>query len=539
MSDSSFQQEINKICTNFKRLPYLFIGSGFSRRYLGIESWQELLTRYAKMVRNNDEYAFQYFENQANLKNLEQTYPLIASLIQQEFQTLWLSNPDFRKNHPVNAPENNTSFFKQDIANYLQMKFDVKKGSLLNEPEIIKLRNINNRNIAGIITTNYDSLLEFLFPQFTSFIGQNDLLLKPIFGINEIYKIHGCISVPSSIVITQEDYSEFDNKRNYLIAKLLTIFLENPIIFLGYSISDLNIQKILKSVAQCIPKEKRDDFRKRLIFVEWIRPESGIEENITTITPSFSMSDMLPMTQILLHSFLPLYEGLAKVRGKYAPKILQQLKRDIYQLVLTQQPTESVFVRGLDDGKIPSNVEFVIGVGVLSQFGEKGFHGMQMDEIYEDIVMDTFKDKYPCDQLFYEKIISLISDTISSRPNLPFYKYLRKLNSEKIPDNIKSKINQSFSDMFSSTENNNRGKLYGVHSIKEIISDKEDILKNIYKIKKLEEEEIRLDELENLLKQLLTNYQINEWKKFNVASHIRSLIRLYDWMKFKKEKGDR
>ena len=61
--------------------------------------------------------------------------------------------------------------------------------------------------------------------------------------IGEIYKIHGCIHQPETMILTDDDYNDFSKRNTYLAAKLITIFLEHPIIFLGYSISDPNIQK--------------------------------------------------------------------------------------------------------------------------------------------------------------------------------------------------------------------------------------------------------------------------------------------------------
>ena len=65
-------------------------------------------------------------------------------------------------------------------------------------------------------------------------------------GIAEIYKIHGSVQNPESIVINKADYQKFYDKGKYLAAKLMTIFMEYPIIFIGYSISDSDIQAILK-----------------------------------------------------------------------------------------------------------------------------------------------------------------------------------------------------------------------------------------------------------------------------------------------------
>lgn len=99
---------------------------------------------------------------------------------------------------------------------------------------IYLLTNVEDRSITGIITTNYDGLIEeriFSKYKYQKFIGQEELIFSSITGIGEIYKIHGCYSNPNSIIINEEDYKSFDEKYDYLAAKLLTIFMEHPIFF--------------------------------------------------------------------------------------------------------------------------------------------------------------------------------------------------------------------------------------------------------------------------------------------------------------------
>ena len=111
-------------------------------------------------------------------------------------------------------------------------------------------------NIDGIITTNYDDLIEAIFPKFTKYVGQNELIFSSVLNIGEINKIQGCIYQPDSMVLTDEDYKGFNQKNAYLAAKLITIFIEHPIIFMGYSINDSNIIELLKSIVCCLDQDK-------------------------------------------------------------------------------------------------------------------------------------------------------------------------------------------------------------------------------------------------------------------------------------------
>ncbi|HFM5027939.1 TPA: SIR2 family protein, partial [Escherichia coli] len=113
-------------------------------------------------------------------------------------------------------------------------------------------------NIDGIITTNWDVFLETLFPKFTTFIGQDGLITGRSHGIAEIYKIHGCCTEPNSLILTSSDYDKYRKKNPYLSSKLLTMFIERPVIFLGYSLTDEHIAEILEDIVSCFPDASLD-----------------------------------------------------------------------------------------------------------------------------------------------------------------------------------------------------------------------------------------------------------------------------------------
>jgi len=105
----------------------------------------------------------------------------------------------------------------------------------------------------AIITTNYDSLIESIFsePNYVTIIGQQ-ILKNNVFSTGEIFKIHGSVTDPRTLVLTHNDYEMFRQKQKYLSAKLLTYFAEHPLLFIGYSANDPNIQAILSDIDELI-----------------------------------------------------------------------------------------------------------------------------------------------------------------------------------------------------------------------------------------------------------------------------------------------
>jgi hypothetical protein len=66
------------------------------------------------------------------------------------------------------------------------------------------------------------------FPEYQPVIGQSIIRDAPVlFG--EIFKIHGCVSDYSSLVVTQQDYAEFMRKRkNISVRNFSRISVSTP-----------------------------------------------------------------------------------------------------------------------------------------------------------------------------------------------------------------------------------------------------------------------------------------------------------------------
>lgn len=509
-------------------LPFLFVGSGLSRRYLGLENWEGLLSEFADRISDN-EFAYNIYKQRAEVQKYNSgLLPKIAELIENDFNQVWFEEKKFSENrerHRENITKG-VSPLKIEIGDYMISK----SANIVEEykAEIDLFRQIGNKSVAGFITTNYDLLLESLFGNFKKYIGQEELIFSQIQGISEIYKIHGCASKPESIVINEKDYNEFADKYAYLAAKLLTIFLEHPIIFIGYSISDKNIENILKAIVQCLSQEHLERLKERLLFVEWCQVG---EEDISIYSKSFEGEKSIDMTRIKLNDFSILYEALIENKAKYNVSILRQIKEDIYNLVIENKPTGTLRVIGLEDDDALEQVEIVIGVGVLSEFGQKGYLGVSADELYEDVILDN-------GNFDSERIIHYTLPILLPRNSgfLPIYKYLAGYEKD-VPDLVKSSVKTEYDQLLSKTIKKNRVKHVDRNSDIKTIIQKYSLKKCLQIIPHMKPENLELEQLHCLLRRAFEEIPDVLGKNDQaLRSDMKRVIRIYDFLKFKYKK---
>lgn len=303
------RDKIIQLLANAPALPVLFIGSGLTRRYLNLPNWEGLLRSFC--VKSPYEYYYNKAERECR-DCPDMIYPKTADYIESDYNDAYFTEDTYAESRKKHADDITAKMspFKFSMADYFKERSESVQETYAEE--IALFRKIGNKNISCIITTNYDLFLENNFGKdhFQTYIGQNELLFSTIYEVAEIYKIHGCCSKPDSIVINSHDYELFVRKSAYLSSKILTLFLERPIIFLGYSVSDPNIRRILRSISDCLENWQLEQLKKRLIFIEWV--ENLTDEGVSERQFDFDNGKTITMENIKLSDFSTLYTAMVR-----------------------------------------------------------------------------------------------------------------------------------------------------------------------------------------------------------------------------------
>ncbi|BBL07653.1 SIR2 family protein [Alistipes dispar] len=510
-----FANHINVIGTN----PYLFIESGLSRRYLNMPTWLNLLKDFSEKLLLQKGFGYYDSKSEGNL-------PELASLMASEFHETWWTNPAFsdsRKEYENKRIGSQEIPFKIELSKFVSNHKDFQED-YSEEIELLKKVVID-----GIITTNWDTFLEATFSDYKTYIGQEQLLFSENISIGEIYKIHGCVTSPESLIVSSNDYANFKKRNAYLAAKLLTIFVEHPVIFLGYSISDPNILELLFSLKDCLAAHNIEKLKDRLIFVEW-RAEQN-EPIMIDGTLSLSDGKILPIKHIKINSFIPLFDVLANLKQRLPIKILRRFKDAVYEFVKTNEPTNKIYIGDLTNiDENGNDIEFVVGVGVANSIAKQGLLEICVDDVVEDVLFDN--KHIPAKEFITDAIPKLLKKRI----RIPLYKYYRaehlltndgkliKKGSAVINNYFKDKSQKSFypsAKAYAKKENLIRTKY---KTLAELIANN-DKKHCFYFIPLLEQEKINIDELQLFLMQCFRNGYIKN-------SYFKQLVCYYDYLKF-------
>lgn len=444
--DEEFTNSILRLLSAHTALPYLFVGSGMSRRYLGLPDWPGLLRHFADESGLN--YGYLY-------SSAEGDYPALAGDLAQAFHEVWWNDSKYAKSRAKNSAQviDKQMALKVEIADYLEDKSELRKGVPAVDVEDLEdeVSRFKRVVIGGVITTNYDRLIDQIFPEFPAYVGQQQLLLSDAQFVAETYKIHGSVEDPSSIVLTKQDYEQFERRDKYLAAKLLTIFAEHPVLFLGYSIEDENILRILENITCAVGSDRISELGDRMFYVEWDRTVDSpqIESYLMKLEEG-----VLPLRRIRINSFSPLFDALGRLEPPMPAQVVRMLTKHVYDIVrdpdVTRQPVIAVPINspGADGLKV------IFGVGPyqnsdIEGLSAVGLRGIDRRRIVQDVLEDKPLSANP-DQLLKEAFPEVLKR--ASFGYVPIFKYLAesgringvgKVNTKGLPAEIQSCIDKN------------------------------------------------------------------------------------------------
>lgn len=114
----------------------------------------------------------------------------------------------------------------------------------------------------NIITTNYDNLFELSNRELKPIRNYDEYIIEEN-SSPKLFKIHGDILCQDEIIISKTDYNAFfsegkDRKLYWQVIK--DIMARTNLLFIGYSISDFNIEYILNLIRNEVGKNRREVF---------------------------------------------------------------------------------------------------------------------------------------------------------------------------------------------------------------------------------------------------------------------------------------
>ncbi len=520
---------IKELIEENETLPYLFIGSGFSKRYLDLPNWEELMDYLATLTYGNK---FEYGAVKTKVaEKIDKIYDYnkymttLCDYISADLNKVWFTSEKFKESREMFGTivlNDDVPPIKVEISKYIDSKKEVVENM---SSELDSLRNLTSKTIAGIITTNYDELLEEIF-DYEVYRTQEDLLFQKNYGAAEIFKIHGCITDPDTIMINSKDYEKIEKQNKYIASKLLTMFVEHPIIFIGYGINDIDIKSILFDITQCLTSSQITQLEKRLIFISWDSEIKDIRESTHNI--NFEDGSSISISRFIVSNFTDVYEQLAEITSKYPLKLVRTFRKDLYELTLSEAPTEKIMVN-LPEEKLADDdykdIEYVLGFGVV-ELAKRGYLTPTARDIFYDVVLNN--ENYEPNSL----LINTFPELSKMYGDLPRFKYLKDAK-EETREFISSKYNDytKFNDFLNSNLINRSSS---VNSVAEAFNEIEGTRNQILNILSLEESQIDCEELESYLFNLLSNNSklLDSRENVTLKTNLRKLIRIYDWLKF-------
>lgn len=505
--------------------PIIFMGSGISKRYLlNSPTWRGLLEKlWEKAFKDNSFYSrlnqIRRTIQEKEIDKKEQDFYLnieIASEIEKKFiEDFDLNKIEIEGLTPQKVFEEEINPFKYYLAKQFQ-RIETNEVFRKEQEEFKKM--LNKAKI--ILTTNYDNFIEKIYEddekKINIYIGQKGLF-KPNLGYCELFKIHGCCTDEKTLILTKDDYKSIERNLSLVSAKITSELLLSPIIFIGYSLSDTNIRKIIQNFVDSLNEKEKKELEERIIFIEW-------KENQSALKISSTSEFGIRITLVETDNYKKIYNEISKIDQGVSPWEISKYKSLIKKIIINQRQDitsdtilieakklEEICSDDIKDKKIV--VSITEGVEIMPD--EKSYLKTILDDrSYNDII---------------NKLKFIAMSTKGSIGNFPIFKYLNKLeilNTEDLTEKEQIKLEAVYNKQIANikTLKSKKSKKSTCSTITEIRSklielNKEtrlhaEIVSNFDNLDIIEVKEFLFEELES--------------ENFEFTTDLRRLFLLYD-----------
>jgi hypothetical protein len=305
--------------------------------------------------------------------------------------------------------------------------------------------------IRTIITTNYDKSFELTYKtDISTIISDKDI---PAAARNKVhlYKIHGDIDTPNSIMITKKDYSNYykEGRESLLWTAVKSLVSRHSILFVGYSFADSNIQSIFEYILERLGDSHKDYY---LITTRNLPPykRKDLLERYSIHYIQMSAEDAISSIQEAVETNL-----IIDTKHGYIPKHLinkTYSKRYINTRFSVGDEGKLILdsITSLEGGpQITFNMELTARSETINKINELNdiICGNKFGKftLYQDDCIINVSAKAGKCLLFDPKYSSVSSITISSNPNMVFSASLILYKSNLCFNNLKGERYSSIS----------------------------------------------------------------------------------------------
>ncbi|NLT37294.1 MAG: SIR2 family protein [Methanomassiliicoccus sp.] len=337
---------------NFDKPPILLIGSGITRRYLkNSPDWKGLLQIIANRMEINEGrlVAFRHTARHNCIPEIGE-YPRLATelnlYLNEEIKSGRIDPQRLFNEKEYDLFIKGINPIKIIASSALEDLEMTDDESLLDEINIFKkLVDI----IPCIVTTNYDCLIEdaIFERKFAVYSRVSDYYLSGSQGIGEIFKIHGTLKEPSTIIINEEDYQEFRDRSKIVSAKLLSTLCDYPMVILGYQLNDGDVKDIINDLISSLDEDKFHEIEKNVIYISYMPGELGF---IKTTTNFDYKGKRLAISSLSTDNFKAIFQELSEMIPSASPSKIRKLRQLVKKIIVVGSSAESKYgLIGIDD----------------------------------------------------------------------------------------------------------------------------------------------------------------------------------------------